>query len=736
MAGACPACRDAALVRKSVAMTPDSAEPQPGLCGAADGWPEPLAGLGVSAAAKLAASPLAVEAETALGVLEQLGCDSETRAAALCHMAHDLTADAGQVTEWPQDWPASLRGLMDGQQAAEQVRLLHQRRGEQGSAEGLRRLLLAMIGDLRVVFILLARQLARLRCARGQMPEDELRALATLTTDIHAPLANRLGIWQVKWELEDLAFQVLQPAVYQRISRMLAARRRDREAFIAESLRTLGQALQDAGIAAELSGRPKHIYSIWRKMQRKQLPFEQLYDIHAIRVLVNDVPACYAALGVVHGMWAHVPGEFDDYIARPKGNDYKSLHTAVAGLGGMTLEVQIRSHEMHRVSELGVAAHWRYKEDRGHDPRFDDKLAWMRRLLEPRDGGTGDDLELVAGFRTEVLEDRVYLLTPQGDVLDLPAGATVLDFAYHIHTQVGHRCRGAKVNGRIVQLTHQPRTGDSIEILTAREPDPSRDWLSVQHGFLHTGRARSKVRSWFAHADRESNLAAGQSLLDRERKRLGLTHAATAELPARLHLQSIDEVLLALAVGDINTGQLARALVHEDAVEPRPEQAPTTTGPRPPAPDAGALTIEGVGNLLTSLARCCQPLPGDTVRGFITRGRGISVHRADCKALARSRQRNPDRVIEVEWGHAPTRAYHVDVEVRGYDRRGMHKDVTALISHSGVHIVASSSRADADSGELAMTFTLRVGDFGELSTLLHRLAGLPNVLEARRVSNA
>ncbi|MDE3141593.1 MAG: bifunctional (p)ppGpp synthetase/guanosine-3',5'-bis(diphosphate) 3'-pyrophosphohydrolase, partial [Pseudomonadota bacterium] len=419
-----------------------------------------------------------------LEILAPLDADPETLAAALWY---DLARRAPAA--W-QDAAARqsdvLRRLVDGQQAAAKVFSLHADAPAHEHTEGLRRLLLAMVRDLRVVFILLARRLAELRAA-AHLAEPARLALARQTADLHAPLANRLGIWQVKWELEDLAFRYREPDTYKRIAHLLDERRDDRERWIADARARLEVALREAGVRAEVAGRPKHIYSIWKKMQRKEVGFSDLYDIRALRVMVDDVPACYAALGVVHQLWAPVPSEFDDYIARPKPNGYRSLHTAVIGPQGRALEVQIRTAEMHRAAELGVAAHWRYKEGGGGDTAFEARIAWMRSLLENR---SEDDGALVEAFRTDLLEERIYVLTPKGEVMDLPRGASVLDFAYHVHTEVGHRCRGAKVNGRIVPLTHQPGSGDRIEILTGKLAQPSRDWLSPQHGYLHTGRAR------------------------------------------------------------------------------------------------------------------------------------------------------------------------------------------------------------------------------------------------------
>ncbi|KZC15786.1 MULTISPECIES: bifunctional (p)ppGpp synthetase/guanosine-3',5'-bis(diphosphate) 3'-pyrophosphohydrolase [unclassified Rhodanobacter] len=664
-----------------------------------------------------------------LDLLGVLGCDAQTQAAALWFEL--ARVDPALWAARRAGLPAELQRLVDGQQAAEQVWALHAQRPPQGAAEGLRRLLLAIVRDLRVVFVLLARQLARMRAALA-LPEGERQALARLTRDIHAPLANRLGIWQLKWELEDLAFRYLQPDTYRRIANLLDERRADREAFIRDSLAELQRALAAAGIQAELAGRPKHIYSIWKKMQRKSLDFSDLYDIRAVRVLVDSITDCYAALGVVHALWPHLPGEFDDYIARPKANGYQSLHTAVIGPEGKTLEVQIRTHAMHRANELGVAAHWRYKEGGSADAEFEAKIAWMRKLLEPRGE---DDNALAAELQTELLEDRVYLLTPKGEVFDLARGATVLDFAYLVHTEVGHRCRGAKVNGRIVPLTFQPQSGDRVEILTGKVAEPSRDWLSPHHGYLNTARAKDKVRAWFRKVAHDANLAVGRGMFERELKRLALTHADVARLPAHFHLKNHDELLVALALGEVTPGQIARVL--QEAAQPPEPPAVTQSGApvasRHATLDHSALRIEGIGNLLTTLARCCQPLPGDPVRGFITKGRGVSVHRADCGSLARLVRRDPDRVIEVSWGSAASQAYEVDIELRGYDRKGLQKDVTSVVSNAGTHIIASSSRLFVRTGEVEMRFTLRVRDFEQLSTLLGKLLALPNVLDVRRV---
>ncbi|MBO9664719.1 MAG: bifunctional (p)ppGpp synthetase/guanosine-3',5'-bis(diphosphate) 3'-pyrophosphohydrolase [Dokdonella sp.] len=673
--------------------------------------------------------PVQVELVAVLDLLDELGVGEEAQAACVLHAlaANGVALVEADFTAFPPD----LRTLVEGQQAAEKVWALHANRSSAGGNEGLRRLLLAIIRDLRVVFILLARQLVRMRAAE-RLPDAERRALAQLSADIHAPLANRLGIWQVKWELEDLAFRYLQPEVYRRIANLLDERRGDRESWIATAKEQLGAALAKAGLRADIAGRPKHIYSIWRKMQRKGLEFSELYDVRALRVLVDDLAACYGALGAVHALWPPIPSEFDDYIARPKGNHYQSLHTAVIGPEGKTLEVQIRTHEMHRHAELGVAAHWRYKEGGGGDASFERKIAWMRKLLENKDARE-DDAALLAGFRTEVVEDRVYLLTPKGQVIDLPRGATVLDFAYAIHTDVGHRCRGAKVNERIVPLSFQPSSGDRVEVMTGKLLEPRRDWLSPHHGFLTTHRAREKVRTWFKRIDLAQNLAAGRALLDRELKRLALHHADLDGLPERFQLKNLDDLLEALALGDVSTGQIARALHELSAPPPDPGTVPPPPPTRVPSAEQGAIVIDGVGNLLTQLARCCHPLPGDAIAGYITRGRGVSVHRADCAQLGKLRERDASRVVAVEWGTRKQAAYDVDIVVRGYDRKWLHKDVSNAIAAANAHVIAVNARVDAKNGVAIMDYALRVADFGQLSGLLNQLLAVPNVIEARRV---
>ncbi len=683
---------------------------------------QPQDGIGEVASAELIGT---------LEALSRLDADGDTLAAALLHSmpsVHDRLG-ATFATAHPV-----IAALLDGQRAAAQVWTLHREHAGASRGEGLRRLLLAIVRDLRVVPILLARQLAQLRLAAG-LPEAERRELAMLTRDIHAPLANRLGIWRLKWELEDLAFRYLEPATYQQIARLLDEKRTGREHYIEEVLSTLRAALAAHGVHAEVAGRPKHIYSIWKKMQRKGVPIGELYDLRAVRVLVEDVASCYAVLGIVHATWTPIPSEFDDYIARPKRNDYRSLHTALVGPEGKALEVQIRTFEMHRQAELGVAAHWKYKEGGGHgaNAAFDRKIAWMRRLLETQaDSARDGEDTLATEFDTELVEDRVYVLTPKGEVIDLPAGATPLDFAYQVHTEVGHRCRGAKVDGRIVPLDHKLRSGDRVEILTSKTGEPRRDWLLASNGFLASSRSREKVRTWFHRLDRERNEQAGRELLDRELRRLGLLGAELGPARERFHAASDAELYVHVALGDLGPHQVGRVLLEHERAATMPT-APVVEAPAPAriATRSDDFTVEGVGNLLVQLARCCQPVPGEPIAGYLTRGRGVTVHRPGCPSLQRLELADPQRILPVEWGRRG-RQYDVDVELLAVDRKWLLKEVTNVIAQCDAHIGSIRSDHERDGARVRIRLRVRVSDYGQLSGLLGKLGALPGVEHAHR----
>jgi GTP pyrophosphokinase len=655
------------------------------------------------------------------------------------NMGHDVLC-ATALSQWPRlaeqvrlnDPVLSKKcsPLLEGIKAADPVWSLHAQREQPGNSEGLRRLLLALVRDLRVVPILLAVQLQRLRQADKKSAEER-RVIAQMTADIHSPLANRLGIWQLKWELEDLAFRYLHTETYQRIAKLLDEKRMGRERFIEEAKQNLRDALKEAGIEADVAGRPKHIYSIWKKMQRKGLPFSELYDIRAIRVLVKDIPSCYAALGVAHQLWSSIPFEYDDYIAHPKGNDYRSLHTAVMGPENRTLEVQIRTQQMHEHAELGVAAHWRYKEGGQGDVSFERKVAWMRQLLETSEGDEPNDL--AADFSTALMEDRVYLLTPKGEVVDLQQGATVLDFAYHVHTEVGHRCRGAKVNGRIVTLDHTPVSGDRIEIITSKESAPRRDWLMAANGFLITGRARDKVRAWFHKIDRSRNLQDGRELLEKELRRVALLNADISPVLEKFKLPNVDELYLALSLGDIGPSQVSRALHEHLQPTKTSDSSKVTVKKSSPKKNSGQFTVEGVGNLLTQLARCCQPVPGDEIVGYLTRGKGVSVHRASCASLQRLISKHQDRCLPVNWVNSEKSRYFVDIIVHAYDRKWLIKDITNIIGHGEVQLQGFSSHVNAEHGMAELRISLKVNDFEQLSHLLGRLNAVPGVQDVKRL---
>ena len=676
----------------------------------------------------------AVLADTLLS-LATLDADGEVIAAAILHVAPGLQERLQPriAREF-----ASVGVLLEGQRAAAQVWALHAERHEGGSSEGLRRLLLAIVRDLRVVPILLARQLARMRHA-DSLPPPRRRALAQLTRDIHAPLANRLGIWQLKWQLEDLAFRQLEPETYQRIARLLDDKRGGRERYIAGVTQSLGAALAVNELHAEVAGRPKHIYSIWKKMQKKNVPIGELYDLRAVRVLVDDIPACYAALGVVHALWAPIPSEFDDYIARPKRNDYRSLHTAVVGPEGKTLEVQIRTFDMHAQAELGVAAHWRYKEGRGVEHRsaaanaaLDRKIEWMRRLLDTHvDSSAGDGAGLLGEIDSELVEDRVYVLTPKGEVVDLPQGATPLDFAYHVHTEVGHRCRGAKVDGRIVPLDHVLHSGDRVEIMVAKTGEPRRDWLVASNGFLASTRSREKVRNWFNKLDRARNVQAGRELLERELKRVGLQQADPAPALQKFNAATLEDLQVQVALGDVGPHQVARALLEYERARNEPAAPVPARAPRRRAASTSAFTVVGMGNLLVQAARCCQPLPGEPIAGYLTRGRGVSVHRADCATFLRLSAQQPQRILPVEWGRQVAGS-EAEVLVDAVDRKWLLKDVTNLIAQEDTHVLDIHSETARGGGRVRLRLRVRVADYGRLSRLLGKLDGLPGVESARR----
>jgi len=599
-----------------------------------------------------------------------------------------------------------------------------------GQAEALRKMLLAVISDPRLVLVRLTGQLFELRRAKDHS-EDERQRLAWETREVYAPLASRLGIWQLKWELEDLAFRYLEPERYKLVASKLNERRADRERYIEAFMSELRDMIREAGIEGEVTGRPKHIFSIWRKMQRKQLSFEQVLDVRAVRVLTSSVRDCYAVLGLVHGRWPYIPGEFDDYIATPKGNDYRSLHTAVMGPGQVPVEVQIRTREMHEHAELGVAAHWRYKEGGGRDAAWDRKIQRLRELLAPSAEGEADR-DFLDRVRTDLFEDRVYVLTPKGDIVDLPAGATPLDYAYHVHTELGHRCKGARVNGRMVTLDYKLSNGEAVEIITGKHPQPSRDWLIDQLGYLASPRSRSKVRAWFKRQDEGKNRHEGREMFEREIGRLGLQNAISMpELLEELHLPAAEALYLALGAGDLNVAQVSGAIQRRLKALAPAELAPPPAATRRRKPSTG-LEIEGVGDLASTFARCCNPVPPEPIAGYITVGRGVTIHREGCPSLERMRRRQPERVLSVAWGAAGERGFEVDVVIHAYDRHGLVRDVGAVLTEEKIGIIRMTTTTHPASNTADILVTIAIRGLEELSHLLTRLKGIRNVVSARR----
>lgn len=599
-------------------------------------------------------------------------------------------------------------------------------------AENLRKLFLAMADDIRVVLIKLADRVHNMRTLQA-LDQDRRTRIARETMEIYAPLAARLGIWQVKWQLEDLAFRHLEPVAYRRISRALAATRADRERFIAQAAAHLSGELEKAGLRAQVVGRPKHIYSIYRKTLRTGLDVSQLHDLLGVRVIISGAEAdCYTALGVVHQTWVPIPtptGEtgFRDYIAVPKENGYRSLHTTVMGPGGKALEVQIRTEEMHRDAEYGVAAHWRYKEGRARDLKFEERIAWIRQLLDWQTEMSGTAQEFVESLKSDVFRDQVYVFTPRGELRELPAGSTPLDFAYRIHTDIGHRCVGAKVNGRLVSLDYQIRNGDIVEIVASKAPrGPSRDWLNSSLGYVKTAHAREKIRQWFKRQERAENIERGKDLLDKELSRLGLSHAKVDDVLPHFKLERVDDLYAAIGCGEISPQTVAVRLAGGDstAEEELPLSAPAT----PDSTVVEGLHVMGVGDLLTRLARCCSPVPGDPVVGFITRGNGVTVHRVSCPNVRNLTDR--ERLVSVEWGRHQTNV-PATIRLEAWDRDGLLRDVAALVAEDRINMTSVSAVTHPDH-TATIKATLEISDLRALSRLLTRLEHIKGVRSVAR----
>lgn len=598
--------------------------------------------------------------------------------------------------------------------------------------EVLRKMLLAMVEDIRVVLLRLASRTQTLRYYAAN-PGDLRTDVARETLEIYAPLANRLGVWEVKWEMEDLSFRFLHPDVYKKIARMLDEKRLEREQFIADACARLRKELEDVGIAAEVYGRPKHIYSIWNKMRKKGIDFSEVYDVRALRVIVADVKDCYTVLGIVHNIWVPIPKEFDDYISNPKGNHYRSLHTAVRCSDGRSLEVQVRTWEMHNHAELGVAAHWRYKEGARHDADdgYDDKIAWLRQLLTWKED-VSDSSDWVNHYKQAALDDTVYVMTPQGKVVDLPTGATPVDFAYRLHTDLGHRCRGAKVDGALVPLNTPLQTGQRIEIVAAKQGGPSRDWLNPALGYIHTKTGRAKVRAWFASLALEVSLSEGRTIVGKELQRLGAANTNIEDLATKLGYAKAEDLFIAAARNELNTRSLqvvvrGSDLPNDERVSP---ESVTRRRKSPESSSESGILIVGVDKLLTQLARCCKPAPPDPIQGFVTRGKGVSIHRADCPNFQHLVALHPERVIETDWGGQPVGVFPVDIVVDAHDRQGLLRDISEVFAREKMNVIGVNTMSKQ--GTAHMSFTVEIDNVRQLYrtlTLLHEVNG---VVGARR----
>ena len=670
-------------------------------------------------------------------IAASLRLDVETRIAALLFAVADYLDDPLEQMSVRYGQPVAT--LIDGLRKLNGLRLLTRATAKaaapdlRAQTEVLRKMLLAMVADIRVVLLRLASRTQTLRYLTEQ-PMMQRVDIARESLDIYAPLANRLGVWQLKWELEDLSFRFLEPDTYKRIARMLDERRSEREGFIRNAIETLEHELSLVGIKGEVFGRPKHIYSIYNKMRGKKLDFSQLYDIRAVRVLVHKVADCYRVLDIINRLWQPIPEEFDDYINRPKGNNYQSLHTAVIAEDGRSLEVQIRTYEMHRHAELGVAAHWRYKEGSGHAAEYDDKIALLRSLLSWRDE-IADSADWVAQFRRASLDDTIYVLTPQGRVIDLPQEATPIDFAYRLHSDVGHQCRGAKVDGQLVPLNTRLESGQTVEITVAKEGGPSRDWLNPQLGYVATSRARNKIKQYFAQLEEAEIIARGRAFVTREMQKEGRAQANTDDLATKLGFRNPDAMYAAAGRGELGPRAVHNALREAEQVQQVVPELPSIAVGKSRAGDSSdKVLLVGVGKLLTSLSRCCKPAPPDAIQGFVTKGRGVSIHRSDCNDFQRLVRQNPERVIEAEWGEQAFSSrqalFPVDIMVEAMDRQGLLRDISEVLSREKLNVIAVNTLSKK--GKAFMRFTLEVRGGTQITRAATLIREVPDVLDARR----
>ena len=659
-------------------------------------------------------------------ILAELQLDAASLAAALLH---DVPENCGiPISEIEARFGSEVAKLVDGATKLDKLslQLPEETAPRESQADNLSKLLVAMAEDLRVVFIKLADRLHNMSTLAALSPEKQ-RSIAQETLEIYAPLAHRLGIWELKWQLEDLSFRYLEPEKYRRIANLIAARRTQRENFIAQVIQILSSEFDKVGLKAEISGRPKHIYSIYQKTERYAAlgrDFDKIHDLLAIRVLVDTVPDCYNALGVIHSLWRPLPDGFDDFIASPKPNGYQSLHTAVM-CRGAPLEIQIRTQQMHHTAEYGIAAHWRYKEGEKKDIHFEERIGWLRQLIEWHREFSGAE-EFLESVKTDIFIDQVFVFTPKGEIKDLPKGSTPIDFAYRVHTDLGHRCIGAKVNGRLMPLNYQLKNGDTVEIMSAKvDKGPSRDWLSPHLSYVKTSHAREKIQQWFKRRERAENIERGRELLDKELRRLGMKLSAREELAKLFKYDNLDDFLVAVGYGGISTHQIASKLATQQ------EQSKAAPEVAPPKPPVSAIKVLGVGDMLTHLARCCNPVPGDRIIGYITRSRGVSIHRQDCYNVVHEDEK--ERLIPVEWG-ASTSLYPVSIQVEAWDRVGLMRDITTIVAEEKVNIMAANSLRH-DDHTVTESFTLETKGLPQLSRLLSKIEGVRGVTSVFRVGD-
>lgn len=663
-------------------------------------------------------------------LLSELGSDETTLIVAL--LSSTRLFQSSNYQELEKKFGSNIMELVKS------VVQLHEFRGERDDSspeqvERLRRMLLSMVDDVRAVLIKLAFRVQRLRQLK-LAPEVEQQEVARESLEIFAPIANRLGIGQLKWELEDLAFRYLEPDTYRKIAVSLDEKREEREQFIVDVVDKIKQITAAENIFAEIYGRPKHIYSIWKKMTSKSRNFDELFDVRAVRVVVDTIADCYVVLGLVHAQWRHINKEFDDYIANPKENGYQSLHTAVYGPHGKPVEIQIRTKQMDEFAEHGVAAHWRYKEAGSSKSNLQSGIDSLRKLL---DATRNNDEELLENFRSEMFHDRVYVLTPEGRVIDLPEGATPVDFAYAVHTEIGHRCRGAKVNGHIVQLTYPLKNGERVEILTAKEALPRRDWMISHLGFIKTARARNRIRGWFRRQDKEKNYLEGKALCDREFKRHGIKPNID-KVVAHFKLESADELYINVGRGDISVAQMSSMLHEFDENQATGNSIPiqAVIRHRPVEKSSSNVSVLGVGNLLTNIANCCMPVPHDDIIGFITKDRGVSVHRTDCKNIIHLKEKDQLRLIEVEWGESDARYYPVNLLIHANDRHGLLSDITRTLSDEKVNVIAVNTMSNKKDQTARLAVIIEIRDLQQLTRIMDKISQLRNVIDVRRGTNS